>query len=149
MYYLQAEASFDAAHFLKGYQGKCSNLHGHRWRVGAQLKDHRLQEQGPTKGMLLDFGELKAALSAMTDEFDHALLVERGTLREETVQALTAEAFRMVTLPFRTTAENMARFFYDRLRAQGFPVAQVQVYETPTNCACYTGEEEAAALVQL
>ena len=47
------------------------------------------------------------------------------------------------------TAENMARFFYDRLRAQGFLVAQVQVYETPTNCACYTGEEKAAALVQL
>ena len=30
MYYLETEEHFDAAHFLKGYAGKCSNLHGHR-----------------------------------------------------------------------------------------------------------------------
>ena len=33
MYYLTVENSFDSAHFLHGYDGKCSNLHGHRWRV--------------------------------------------------------------------------------------------------------------------
>ena len=33
MYYLKTESSFDSAHFLKGYNGKCRNLHGHRWRV--------------------------------------------------------------------------------------------------------------------
>lgn len=141
MYYLQAEASFDGAHFLKGYAGKCSNLHGHRWRVIAQIQGRTLQAQGPKRGMLRDFGELKEALGAMAGELDHRLIIEEGSLGEETVRALEAEGFSMVRLPFPTTAENMAKFFYDKLRAQGFPVSQVQVYETPTNCACYTGEE--------
>ena len=33
MYILKTESSFDSAHFLSGYEGKCSNLHGHRWRI--------------------------------------------------------------------------------------------------------------------
>ena len=33
MYQLKTEADFDSAHFLSGYTGKCSNIHGHRWHV--------------------------------------------------------------------------------------------------------------------
>ena len=149
MYYLEAEQSFDAAHFLKGYAGKCKNLHGHRWRVVVTVQGETLQAAGPETGMLLDFSTLKDALKALTEEFDHALLLEEGSLRPETLAALKAEAFRMVTLPFRTTAENLARYFYERLRQQDLPVARVAVYETPTNCAVYQGEQEAAHLVQL
>ena len=75
MYYLQTEQSFDAAHFLKGYEGKCKNLHGHRWRVEARIQGQTLQDSGPQSGMLTDFGDLKSGLKALTDEFDHALLV--------------------------------------------------------------------------
>lgn len=149
MYYLQAEQSFDAAHFLKGYQGKCKNIHGHRWRVVAAVQGETLQAEGSQAGMLVDFGNLKNDLKALTDELDHALLVQRGTLKPETLAALESEEFRMVTLPFRTTAENFARYFYDRLTALGYCVGEVSVYETPTNCARYDGEKEAAAIVQL
>lgn len=149
MYYLQGEASFDAAHFLKGYQGKCKNLHGHRWRVAATVQGQTLQPDGPKKGMLVDFGDLKADLKALADDFDHALLVEQGALRPETVAALEAEDFRMVTLPFRTTAEHMARYFYDRLTLQGYSVRDVTVYETPANCARYDGEKEDVSIVKL
>mgnify|MGYP000320293802 CR=1 FL=1 len=38
MYYLQTKASFDAAHFLWKYEGKCRNIHGHRWNVVAKIK---------------------------------------------------------------------------------------------------------------
>ena len=40
-------------------------------------------------------------------------------------------------MPFRTTAENLARYFFDKLANKGFPVSQVDVYETPNNCAIY------------
>ncbi|MEF2600873.1 MAG: 6-carboxytetrahydropterin synthase, partial [Fusobacterium mortiferum] len=33
MYTLISEASFDSAHFLSGYNGKCKNIHGHRWTI--------------------------------------------------------------------------------------------------------------------
>ena len=50
-----------------------------------------------------------------------------------------AEGFSLTVLPFRTTAENLARYFFDTLAAQGFPVAQVEVDETPNNRAFYRG----------
>ncbi len=140
MYFLQSEASFDAAHFLKGYDGKCKNIHGHRWRIVVKLSGDRLIPTGPKSGMLLDFGDLKAALNSLADEFDHALLVEAGTLKESTVKALQDEDFRLIFLPFRTTAENFSRYFYERLTKMGLTPSEVQVYETPNNCAIYTGE---------
>ncbi len=149
MYMLQAEASFDAAHFLKGYEGKCRNLHGHRWRVVAKVSGDTLISDGPKKGMLIDFGDLKAALTALADEFDHALLVEEGSLKEKTLEALREEEFRMVFLPFRTTAENLSRYLYEKLEAQGLRPYEVAVYETPNNCAVYRSGKEAPHIVTL
>ena len=147
MYYLQSEASFDAAHFLKGYLGKCSNLHGHRWRIVATIQGETLQSGSSQRGMLLDFGDLKGDLRDLAEELDHALLLEAGALRPETEEALQKEGFRMVFFPFPTTAEHLAAFFYDRLREKGYVLRDVAVYETPTNCAIYSGGEEETWLV--
>ena len=148
MYYLQSEASFDAAHFLKGYLGKCSNIHGHRWRILATVQGDTLREDGSQQGMLTDFGDLKADLKALADQFDHALLVEEGSLKENTLNALREEGFSLVMLPFRTTAENFSRYLYEMLTAQGYSVKEVSVYETPTNCATYDGERKGGKIVK-
>lgn len=137
MYYLRSESSFDSAHFLAGYQGKCRNLHGHRWRVVAELRGDGLEPDGQLRGMLMDFSDFKGALKALADEFDHCLLIEEGTLKPATLAALAEEEFRIITLPFRPTAENLSRHFYETLKGQGMPVASVEVYETPNNCAVY------------
>ena len=55
MYSLISEHSFDAAHFLKGYEGKCSNIHGHRWRVVVEIQGDALKKDSHTRGMLIDF----------------------------------------------------------------------------------------------
>lgn len=137
MYYLKTEQSFDSAHFLKGYQGKCHNLHGHRWRVVAEIRGEALAEDRQTRGMLVDFGELKELLKSICDELDHSLIYEAGSLRPATVAALREEAFRMIEVPFRPTAEEFARYFYEKIRAEGYDVHRVEVYETPNNCAAY------------
>ena len=54
-----------------------------------------------------------------------------------TLDCLREEGFPLSTMPFRTTAENLARYFFGKLAEQGFPVSQVDVYETPNNCAIY------------
>ncbi len=59
MYFLRTEDSFDAAHFLKGYEGKCSNIHGHRWKVIVEVKGEDLKQEGPKRGMVVDFSDLK------------------------------------------------------------------------------------------
>ena len=137
MYYLRTEQSFDAAHFLKDYEGKCRNLHGHRWRIVAELAGEALDQKPQTRGMLMDFGDLKAALKQICDSMDHSFLYEKGSLKPKTVEALLEEDFRLVEVPYRPTAENLAYDFFTRLRKEGFPVRRIEVYETPSNCAVY------------
>ena len=137
MYGLKTEASFDSAHFLTDYYGKCENLHGHRWRMEVTLATDELQTEGAMRDMVLDFGEFKKAVRVLADELDHTFLVEEGSLKPETMAALEAEDFSLTILPFRTTAENLARYAFDRLTAQGLPVAEVEVDETPNNRAFY------------
>ena len=140
MYKLKTESSFDAAHFLTDYHGKCENLHGHRWRVIAYLAQQELCKESTHKDMVLDFGEFKSALRKLTEELDHSFIVEEGSLMQETLACLEKEGFVLTIMPFRTTAENLARYFYNRLAELGLPVSEIEVYETPNNCAIYCGD---------
>ena len=57
MYSLKTNSSFDSAHFLAGYEGKCRNLHGHRWTVEVEVGGEKLMQDGQTRGMVVDHGE--------------------------------------------------------------------------------------------
>lgn len=137
MYQLTTEHSFDSAHFLAGYDGKCGNLHGHRWRVLLTVQSETLREDRQQKGMCVDFAELKKDLRTELDALDHVLIIEQGSLRESTMKALQEEKFQVVEMPFRPTAENFARYFYELFTLKGYPVAKVEVYETPNNSVVY------------
>lgn len=137
MYRLRTETEFDAAHFLADYYGKCENLHGHRWRVVVQVAAEELQTEGTERSMVMDFGAFKAQVRKLVAGLDHRLLVEEGTLAPTTLEALESEGFTVRVLPFRTTAENLARYVADELIGQGLPVWSVEMYETPANCAIY------------
>lgn len=140
MYGLKTEAAFDSAHFLADYYGKCENLHGHRWRMVVHLEQAELQKEDTMRDMVLDFGVFKKAVRALAEELDHTFLVEEGTLKPSTIAALESEGFTLTILPFRTTAENLARYVCARLSSEGLPVSQVDMYETPNNCAIYRPE---------
>ena len=114
MYYLKTEHSFDSAHFLAGYEGKCRNIHGHEWRVVIEICRPDLDEEGQTRDMMFDFSLMPA-----------------------TMAALQAENFRIIEIPYRPTAERLAYYFYERLTACGYHVHRSTVYETPNNCASY------------
>ena len=137
MYYLKTSAAFVSAHFLSGYNGKCANIHGHRWTVEVKINGEELQNDGEKRGMLIDFSDLKKAVKKLADDFDHALIYESGSLKEKTIAALNEENFRLIEVPFRPTAENFAKHFYDLLSGKGLAVCSVTVYETPNNCAVY------------
>lgn len=137
MYYLRTEAAFDSAHFLKGYKGKCSNLHGHRWRVVAEFKSDVLKTDAQTGGMVEDYGVIKADLKCICDEMDHCFIYEKDSLKPETKKTLQEEGFRLFEKPYRPTAENIAADIFGQLKGKGFNVSKVEVYETPANCAVY------------
>ena len=75
-------------------------------------------------------------VKSITDNLDHALIIEEGSLRSSLYQALIAENFKIINLPFRPTAENLAKYIYEIL-AKTYDVECVDVYETPNNCASY------------
>ena len=140
MYRLTTEAHFDSAHFLTDYYGKCENLHGHRWRAVVTIEASELGKEGTERAMVMDFGAFKRVVREEADALDHTFLVEEGSLGAATVALLEAEGFTLTVLPFRTTAENLARYLYGRLQTRGLPVSEVSVFETPLNCATYTAE---------
>lgn len=137
MYILETEQSFDSAHFLKDYEGKCSNLHGHRWRIVARIAADTLSKETQTRDMVIDFGDFKDTLKELTDALDHSLIVESGSLKPTTMKALQDENFRIIELPFRPTAEQLSHYFYTQFKERSFPVYSISVYETPNNCATY------------
>ncbi|MBQ1192930.1 MAG: 6-carboxytetrahydropterin synthase [Lachnospiraceae bacterium] len=140
MFTLISENSFDAAHFLHGYNGKCSNIHGHRWRVVVEIFSDTLSQDTHTRGMVVDFDTLKEDIKNEVDYFDHSLIIEKGTLKEKTYEALKEEKIRIIEVDFRSTAENFSKYFYELFKKKGYQVKKVSVYETPNNCATYSEE---------
>ena len=137
MYELKTSASFDSAHFLKGYNGKCANIHGHHWIIEVVICSDKVLESGEKRGMIIDFGDLKKIVRNIADSFDHTLIYEKDSLKESTVKAFEDENFSLTEVPFRPTAENFARYFFDLMKSQGISPKSVTVYETPENCAVY------------
>lgn len=72
MFVLTVEDTFAAAHQLRGYRGKCENIHGHNWRVVLEVQGNTLDETG----LLIDFHELKALLKKILSIFDHTNINE-------------------------------------------------------------------------
>ncbi len=139
MYVIKVEHSFDSAHFLSGYSGKCSNIHGHRWKVEVEVFNQELVKDGQNKGMVIDFAYLKNDLKETLDYYDHSFIIEAGSLKKSTLECLLDEGFRILEVEFRPTAENFSCFFYNIMQRKGYQVRRVTVYETPTNSASYEG----------
>ncbi len=135
MFLLKSEAQFDTAHFLYGYDGKCANIHGHRYRLVVTLRSETLCESGQARGMVADFNDLKEALREITDEFDHKLILEDNAEGRRICDAL--QGYETVLLPYRPTAEEMSRDIFYRIRERNFPVWSVELFETPANSCTY------------
>ena len=82
MYYLKTEHSFDSAHFLAGYEGKCRNIHGHEWRVVIEICRPDLDEEGQTRDMICLLYTSDAA-----DELDGVDLGGRRIIKKKFFQA--------------------------------------------------------------
>jgi 6-pyruvoyltetrahydropterin/6-carboxytetrahydropterin synthase len=135
MFTVTSKAVFDAAHFLAMYAGKCRNIHGHRWEISVSVAGN-CETNGEKRGMVVDFGDLKRDLRSFTEIFDHTLIYERSTLSETLYNALREEGFALSEVPFRPTAENFAKYFYEKLSVL-YNIQSVTVFETPDNSATY------------
>ena len=128
MFEVSVEETFAAGHALRGYRGKCENVHGHNYKVRVTLRGSELG----SIGLLFDFKDLKDAIQCTVRKLDHQFLNDIA--------------------PFdavNPSAENLAKYFYEeitRLLTEGAPkgnpsapcvVRQVTVWETDTTTASY------------
>lgn len=140
MFKIKSEVQFDMAHYLSGYVGKCSNIHGHRYRLVAKLEAEKLHEDGQLRGMVDDFSNFKHALKEIEDTFDHKLIIENNKEGQELAKQLQEmpNDFVIYFVPYRPTAEEMSRDIFNRLKAKGLPICEVELFETPNNSCIYT-----------
>ena len=120
MYEISVENHFDAAHFLRGYQGKCEALHGHRFRVVTRVSASKLD----ATGLAYDFTELKRHLNDILAKFDHTCLNELPPFNE-----------------INPSSENIATTIYNELKSRltGAPVSisSIEVWESPQAWVTY------------
>lgn len=115
MYSIKVEGNFSSAHNLRGYKGKCEDLHGHNWRVEVVVTG------GLDKiGMVMDFKLLKKILSDLLEKLDHKYLNNLTFFKK-----------------INPTSENIARFIYDSLKKKIPGLKAVTVWENPASCATY------------
>lgn len=126
---------FDAAHILTNHQGLCKNLHGHTYRVDVAVA----QEDGAGGDMVIDFKDLKRlATETICDRFDHAFVYNTQSPGEREIAAVVEKhGMRTVAIPFRSTAENLARLFFGELREKVPGLVSVRVWETADSSAEY------------
>lgn len=139
MFILKNEVQFDTAHYLSGYEGKCSNIHGHRYRMVVELASETLHPDGQQRGMLADFGDVKTMMKSIADQYDHKLLIEEnedGCLVAQTL-AQVPNSFAVKMVPYRPTAEEMSRAIFYQIKEAGYPVYSVEIFETPVNSCIY------------
>ena len=127
---------FDAAHVLTNHEGLCKNLHGHTYRVDVSVA----QGEDDARDMVIDFKDLKRiAEEVVCSRFDHAFIYSTASAGERELAAVVERlGMRAVALPFRSTAENLARLFFGELRARIPGLASVKVWETADSCAEYS-----------
>ena len=124
---------FDAAHVLTNHQGLCKNLHGHTYRVDISVS----QRECDQSDMVIDFKDLKGiAGEVICERFDHAFIYNTDSVGErEIAEVVEKYGMRTVAIPFRSTAENLARMFYQDLKVRIPGLAAVKVWETAESCA--------------
>ena len=130
--------SFDAAHLLTGHGGQCKNLHGHTYNVVVEL-GNTPPLPGQPADMVMDFKELKAVLQEeIVASCDHAFLYDQTSAVESDIAAtLMKHGLRVYPMTSRSTSENLARHFFEKIAKRGLPVTAVSVSETPESCATY------------
>jgi 6-pyruvoyltetrahydropterin/6-carboxytetrahydropterin synthase len=109
-YTIRVRQRFSAAHYLSGYKGKCEAMHGHNYVIEVWLRSNQLKKPG----LIYDFIEVKKEIAKILP--DHKLLNK--------------------IFSFNPTAENLAKYFYDKLKKR-YPVLKITIWENEDSAAEY------------
>lgn len=143
---LTKEFSFEAAHALSGYDGKCREIHGHSYRLFVTVGGVPSSVEGdPKSGMVMDFGDLKEiVVREIVGRLDHAFVMRRTERAEGIASALSGDFRNVVLTDYQPTCENMLSDFAARLRAslpEGVRLCALRLHETATSYAEWLADD--------
>lgn len=131
MFEVRVEADFAAAHFLKDYNGKCENLHGHNYKVFAHVKGTELNEGG----MLLDFSLLKKVLKSVCKELDHTNLNDMEIfMNNPSAERIARYIFNQIIVKMKENNIDLS----SKKSSESAVLYAVDVFETETSRARYS-----------
>ena len=143
---LTKEFSFESAHALWGYDGKCREVHGHSYRLFVTVKGEPISDpQSPKLGMVMDFGELKAIVAQqITDRLDHSFVMRRTAEAESLAETMKSQFTNVILVDYQPTCENMLQDCAARLKAalpEGVELHSLRLHETATSYAEWYNDE--------
>lgn len=137
---LTKEFSFEMSHALEGYDGLCSQIHGHSYRMFVTVIGEPLDDpDDPKYGMVMDFGELKKIVNRLIIErYDHSLVMRRSASNAPVIDMLASNYSRVIVSEYQPTCENMIAHFARMIAAELPPRVELhsmRLHETATSFA--------------
>lgn len=143
---LTKEFSFEMAHVLEGYDGLCSQIHGHSYRLFVTVRGVPSADPAdPKLGMVMDFGLLKQIINnIIVSKYDHSLMLRETVSNATLIDTLRISFERIVVLPFQPTCENLISFFAASIIPElpsGVTLHSLRLHETATSFAEWFAED--------
>lgn len=129
MYKVWAKQTFSAAHLLQGYDGDCSNIHGHNWTV---IVTANTLDSLDRVGISIDMKDLKEDLRVCTKSLDHALLTNSK------LKLSINDSYKIVIFDPNPTAEVIGKWIYDSLVNVGYDIHSVEILEGENSGVIYS-----------
>ncbi|MBQ9215085.1 MAG: 6-carboxytetrahydropterin synthase [Bacteroidales bacterium] len=135
---LTKQFGFEAAHCLENYDGKCSRLHGHSYKLFVTVSGYPEQdENSPKLGMVMDFGLLKQIVNEeIIEKFDHSVVLSnKNTCYIDQNAPMFSSVIRF---PYQPTCENMLIFFASKIQnrlPKNVRLEELKLYETADSFA--------------
>ena len=110
--------SFETAHALYGYDGKCKNIHGHSYKLSVTVIGKPITDSTNVKfGMVIDFGDLKKIVNEeIVDVFDHAIIFNKNTPHLDLGNILKDADHDVLLVDYQPTTEMMVLDFVEKIQ---------------------------------
>jgi 6-pyruvoyltetrahydropterin/6-carboxytetrahydropterin synthase len=133
---ISKEFTFEMAHALSSYEGKCAGIHGHSYHLTVTVRG--MVDNNPEsvhQGMVMDFTTLKKVVSEnVLDLFDHALVLNEKDLL---CQQVFPEPSKLIRTPYQPTCENLLTDIAHRIQSSLAPSVTLFSLKLRETGTCY------------
>lgn len=138
--------TFETAHVLYNYDGKCKNMHGHSYKLFVTVKGRPVNDlENPKNGMVVDFGDIKSIVkSEIVDVWDHSVLINGLSPHRELGETLENQGHKVIYCTFQPTCENMLYAIAAKVKLklpEGISLAYLKLHETENSYGEWFAED--------